>query len=66
VNDRLIDISRIVEKPAPEDAPSRLGVAGRYILTPGVFHEIATQPRGVGGIGALRRQVLRQALAEDD
>ena len=41
VNDRMIDVSRIVEKPAPEDAPSRLGVAGRYILTPGVFHEIA-------------------------
>ena len=49
VNDRLIDITRIVEKPAPEEAPSRLGVAGRYILTPGVFHEIASQPRGVGG-----------------
>ena len=49
VNDRLMDIQRIVEKPAPEVAPSRLGVAGRYILTPGVFHEIATQPRGVGG-----------------
>lgn len=49
VNGRLVDINRIVEKPAPEDAPSRLGVAGRYILTPGVFHEIATQPRGVGG-----------------
>ena len=49
VNDRLIDVTRIVEKPAPEDAPSRLGVAGRYILTPGVFHEIANQPRGVGG-----------------
>ena len=49
VNDRMVDISCIVEKPAPEDAPSRLGVAGRYILTPGVFHEIATQPRGVGG-----------------
>jgi UTP--glucose-1-phosphate uridylyltransferase len=31
----------------PEDAPSR--VAGRYILTPGVLHEIANQPRGVGG-----------------
>ena len=41
VNDRLVDVTRIVEKPAPEDAPSRLGVAGRYILTPGVFHEIA-------------------------
>jgi UTP--glucose-1-phosphate uridylyltransferase len=47
VNDRMMDVTRIVEKPAPEDAPSRLGVAGRYILTPGVFH--ASQPRGVGG-----------------
>jgi UTP--glucose-1-phosphate uridylyltransferase len=49
VGEQLVDVQRIVEKPAPEDAPSRLGVAGRYILTPGVFHEIATQPRGVGG-----------------
>ena len=49
VNDRMIDIQRIVEKPAPEVAPSRLGVAGRYILTPGVMREIAAQPRGVGG-----------------
>ena len=49
VNDRLMDVHSIVEKPAPEVAPSNLGVAGRYILTPGVFHEIASQPRGVGG-----------------
>jgi UTP--glucose-1-phosphate uridylyltransferase len=49
VNDRLMDVTRIVEKPKPEDAPSRLGVAGRYILTPGVFREILAQPRGVGG-----------------
>ena len=64
VNDHLMDVSRIVEKPAPEVAPSRLGVAGRYILTPGVFHEIANQQRGVGneiqltdGIaGLLRRE----------
>jgi UTP--glucose-1-phosphate uridylyltransferase len=64
VNDRLMDVSRIVEKPAPEDAPSRLGVAGRYILTPGVLREIANQPRGVGGeiqltdgiAGLLRRE----------
>ena len=49
VGERLVDVSQIVEKPAPENAPSRLGVAGRYILTPGVFHEIASQPRGVGG-----------------
>lgn len=49
VNERLMDVQRIIEKPAPEDAPSLLGVAGRYILTPGVFHEIASQNRGVGG-----------------
>jgi UTP--glucose-1-phosphate uridylyltransferase len=49
VNDRLVDVTQIVEKPAPEQAPSRLGVAGRYILTAGVMREIAAQPRGVGG-----------------
>lgn len=49
VNDRLMDLTQIVEKPAPENAPSRLGVAGRYILTPGIFEEIRRQPRGVGG-----------------
>jgi UTP--glucose-1-phosphate uridylyltransferase len=64
VNDRLVNIERIVEKPKPADAPSRLGVAGRYILTPGVFHEIASQKTGVGGeiqltdgiAGLLRRE----------
>ncbi|MBK6863984.1 MAG: UTP--glucose-1-phosphate uridylyltransferase GalU [Ideonella sp.] len=49
VSERMLDVTRIVEKPAPEDAPSRLGVAGRYILTPGVMREIANQQRGVGG-----------------
>jgi UTP--glucose-1-phosphate uridylyltransferase len=49
VTDRMMDVTRIVEKPMAEDAPSNLGVAGRYILTPGVFHEIESQPRGVGG-----------------
>ena len=49
VNDRMMDLTHMVEKPAPENAPSRLGVAGRYILTPSVFREIASQQRGVGG-----------------
>ena len=49
VNERVVDVTQMVEKPAPEAAPSRLGVAGRYILTPGVFREISAQPRGVGG-----------------
>jgi len=49
VGNRLMKVSRIVEKPAPEAAPSRMGVAGRYILTPGIFDQIRNQPRGVGG-----------------
>ena len=49
VGERLIDMNRIVEKPASDVAPSRLGVAGRYLLTPRVFEEIARQPRGIGG-----------------
>ena len=49
VGERLVDITGLVEKPAPEVAPSRLGIAGRYVLTPRVFDEIANQPRGVGG-----------------
>ena len=49
LTDRLMQVRGIVEKPAPEVAPSRMGVAGRYVLTPAVFHEISNQQRGVGG-----------------
>jgi UTP--glucose-1-phosphate uridylyltransferase len=47
--ERLIKVERMVEKPAPESAPSRMAVAGRYILTSGVFEAIRRQPRGAGG-----------------
>lgn len=49
IRDDLMDVSAMVEKPAPEVAPSRLAVAGRYVLTPAVFEQIAKQERGVGG-----------------
>jgi UTP--glucose-1-phosphate uridylyltransferase len=49
VSPRLIKVAQMVEKPKPEDAPSRMGVAGRYILTPAVFSQIRNQPRGSGG-----------------
>ena len=42
-------ISKIVEKPAPESAPSTLAVVGRYILTPRVFDYLETLGRGAGG-----------------
>jgi UTP--glucose-1-phosphate uridylyltransferase len=49
VDERLVKVRTMVEKPAPEKAPSRLGVAGRYVLSPGVFDRIAKQQRGAGG-----------------
>ncbi len=49
VGDRLMKVSHMVEKPAPEAAPSRMAVAGRYILTPAVFEQIRNQPKGAGG-----------------
>jgi UTP--glucose-1-phosphate uridylyltransferase len=47
--DRLIRAEKMVEKPSPEQAPSRMGVSGRYVLTPAVFDEIRRNPRGAGG-----------------
>ena len=45
----LHKVSSIVEKPKSEDAPSTLGVVGRYILTPRIFHHIENIHPGAGG-----------------
>ena len=42
-------IEALVEKPTPEKAPSTLGVVGRYILTPRVFHHLEKVAPGFGG-----------------
>lgn len=42
-------LQSIVEKPAPEKAPSNLAVVGRYILTPAIFEKIEQTERGAGG-----------------
>ncbi len=46
--ERVHQLSGIVEKPKPEDAPSTLSVVGRYILTPEVFGYLEKIQRGVG------------------
>ena len=48
LNDQIIDIKKIVEKPLPKDAPSTLSVTGRYIFTPEIFDEISKLNAGVG------------------
>lgn len=45
----LHKVTSIVEKPKPAEAPSTLGVVGRYILTPRIFQMLHTIPKGAGG-----------------
>jgi len=49
VSDRLSRVQDIVEKPAPEAAPSTLAVVGRYILTPRIFDYLEKLGKGAGG-----------------
>jgi UTP--glucose-1-phosphate uridylyltransferase len=47
--DGLLKILDVVEKPKPEDAPSNLGIIGRYLLTSEIFDCIEKTPRGAIG-----------------
>jgi len=49
INGQLIEVRDIVEKPAPEDAPSATAVIGRYLFTPGIMDELEKTQAGVGG-----------------
>ncbi|HQR22933.1 MAG TPA: UTP--glucose-1-phosphate uridylyltransferase GalU [Burkholderiaceae bacterium] len=49
LDERTSRMSHIVEKPAPEQAPSTLAVLGRYVLEPAVFAHLRAIPRGAGG-----------------
>jgi len=49
MGDRLHRLHDIIEKPAPENAPSNLGVVGRYILSPEIFSHLRTIRPGTGG-----------------
>jgi UTP--glucose-1-phosphate uridylyltransferase len=45
----LVSIKGLVEKPAPEKAPSTLSIIGRYILQPEIFQHLRRGERGAGG-----------------
>ena len=47
--DQFNRITEIVEKPAPENAPSNSAVVGRYLLAPEIFEKLQTTGRGAGG-----------------
>lgn len=49
VNGQTMRLDGIVEKPAPEAAPSRSAVVGRYVLEPEIFEHLRQTTPGVGG-----------------
>lgn len=48
-NPRLMHVSDMVEKPSLEEAPSRMAVLGRYIISPAIFDILGTTQPGKGG-----------------
>ncbi|RQR49234.1 UTP--glucose-1-phosphate uridylyltransferase [Burkholderia sp. Bp9126] len=62
--DNVIKLSGIVEKPAPDEAPSNFGVVGRYVLMPGIFRHIRASKPGAGGELQLT-DALQSLLAEE-
>ena len=57
---RIVEVTGLVEKPAPAQAPSNIAVVGRYIIEPGVFAHLDRQDRGAGGEIQLTDSLARQ------
>lgn len=64
-DEMLTVIRNIVEKPAPKNAPSNLGVVGRYILTPSIFALLEDTHKGSGGEIQLTDAIAKLLLQED-
>ena len=68
----LIEMSGMVEKPKPEDAPSNFRIVGRYVLQPEIFDLLENQEKGAGGeiqltdaMGALnKKQTFHARICE--
>jgi UTP--glucose-1-phosphate uridylyltransferase len=64
IDDTLVKVVDIIEKPAVEVAPSNLGAIGRYVLTPEIFDALRATPPGVGGEIQLTDAIRNLALAQ--
>src|SRR3989339_936806 len=49
IEDDIVKIDDMIEKPKPENAPSNLAIVGRYILTPRIFHHLGEGKKGANG-----------------
>jgi UTP--glucose-1-phosphate uridylyltransferase len=64
ISNNIIKIKSIIEKPAINDAPSNLGVVGRYIFTPAIFDFLERTPAGRSGEIQLTDAIARLLLQE--
>ena len=58
---RVTRARSMVEKPTPENAPSRMAVIGRYVLDHDIFDALSTQTPGAGGEIQLTDAIAREA-----
>ena len=49
IEDNVVRVNAMVEKPSPDAAPSNLAIVGRYILTPRIFDFLEKKETGAGG-----------------
>lgn len=63
VNDGVLEVGGAVEKPSLKDAPSNLGVAGRYLFSPAIFQHLESVKPGHGGEIQLTDAIHRLGLA---
>ena len=61
IEDGVIMVNNMVEKPEPEKAPSNLAIIGRYILTPEIFDTIRETPVGKNGELQITDALMNQA-----
>ena len=47
ISEKLMRLDQLIEKPTKEASPSNLAIAGRYILTPGIYKALEKTPKGM-------------------
>ncbi len=64
IGDRLYTVNDMIEKPSPDEAPTDVGVLGRYVITPAIFEKLKRTKPGAGG--EIQLTDALKALAKDE
>ncbi len=64
IGDRLYTVNDMIEKPSPDEAPTNVGVLGRYVITPAIFKKLKETKPGAGG--EIQLTDALKALAKDE